>query len=191
MHVDGRRDAVGGRNRSLSTTVTLQPSGRLQLSTSARFESGTDIAQWIRNVDTTGDGVADHVFGTLRRQVIDLTLRGTYAINRDLTFQAYLQPFVAVGDYENIRRLARPRSFEFAPATIDNNPDFNRKSLNGNMVLRWEYLRGSTLFVVWNLNKRDNISDPGRFSPARDLRNAFGGETTHVLMVKASYWLNR
>jgi hypothetical protein len=122
--------------------------------------------------------------------VVDVTLRGTYSIHRDLTFQAYLQPFVAVGDYENIRRLARPRSFEFDPVVIPNNPDFNTKSLRGNMVLRWEYVRGSTLFVVWDLSQTDKTR-PGAFSAFRDLGDAFGANANHVLMVKASYWLNR
>ncbi|MEQ1730054.1 MAG: DUF5916 domain-containing protein, partial [Vicinamibacterales bacterium] len=191
FHADGRHDAVGGSNRAVRFNLTLQPSGRLQVSTAARYEVGTDIAQWIKNVDTTGDDVVDNVYGTLRRHVIDLTLRGTYAINRDVTLQAYLQPFVAVGDYDHIRRLARPRSFEFAPAELDTDPDFNRKSVSGNMVLRWEYVRGSTFFVVWNLNTSDDTSDVGRFKPAHDLRNAFRADATNVVMIKVSYWLNR
>ena len=53
----------------------------------------------------------DYVYGTLDRDVVDLTFRGTYAFNRDLTLQAYVQPFVAVGDYYDIRKLALPYSY--------------------------------------------------------------------------------
>ena len=130
------------------------------------------------------------MYGTLRRNVVDVTVRGTYSVHRDLTVQAYLQPFVAVGDYNDIRRLARPRSFAFEPVTIDSDPDFNRKSVRGNIVLRWEYVRGSTLFVVWDLSQEDK-SRPGRFEPGRDLREAFGAPATQVLMVKVAYWFNR
>ena len=101
------------------------------------------------NTDADGDGVTDHVYGTLERDVVDVTVRTTYAFTRDLTVQAYLQPFVAVGDYNNIRRLALPRTFQFDPVTIAFNPDFNTKSLRGNVVMRWEYKPGSTLFFVW------------------------------------------
>jgi hypothetical protein len=132
----------------------------------------------------------DHIYGTLRRNVVDITLRGTYSINRDLTFQGYLQPFVAAGDYENVRRLARPRSFDFEPVTVDDNPDFNKKSLRGNMVLRWEYVRGSTLFVVWDLSQKDETR-PGSFGAFRDLGSAFRASANHVFMIKVSYWLNR
>ena len=44
-------------------------------------------------------------------------MRSTFAFNRDMTLQVFLQPFVASGDYTNIRRLARPLSFDFEPAT--------------------------------------------------------------------------
>ena len=63
------------------------------------------------------------------RHVVDMTFRTTYAIQRDLTLQVFLQPFVAVGDYSDIRQLAEPRSYKFSPATVSEDPDFNDKSL--------------------------------------------------------------
>jgi len=182
--------AQNDENR-IAPELTLQPSGRLQIALAAQYIRGTDLAQWIKNTDTTGDEVDDHVYGTLRRRVVDLTVRGTYAIHRDLTLQAYLQPFVAVGDYTDIRYLARPRSFDFEATTLKTDPDFNRKSLRGNVVLRWEYIRGSTLFLVWNVLQEDK-SRPGVFSGFRDLADAFGtADARHVVMVKVSYWMNR
>lgn len=154
-----------------------------------------DIAQWIKSVDVDTDGATDYVYGTLDRHVVDVTFRTTYALNRDLTLQVFLQPFVAVGDYANIRRLARPSSFDFEPfeqqyLSVYENPDFNRKSLRGNIVLRWEYVRGSTLFVAWNMSTSDT-SRPGAFSPWRDVGDAFRAPGTHAVLVKASYWLSR
>ena len=95
---------------------------------------------------------------------------------------------VGLSHYTDIRRLARPSSFEFEPATIPFNPDFNRKSLRGNIVLRWEYLRGSTLFFVWNMSTVDRTR-PGVFAPLEDLGSVFGAPGTHVFMVKLNYWL--
>ena len=81
-------------------------------------------------------------------------------------------------------------STESSAVTIDDDPEFNTKSVRGNMVLRWEYLRGSTLFVVWDLSQKDETR-PGSFSGLRDLGDAFGAAANHVFMVKVSYWLNR
>ena len=188
MSVSGSRDEEGGWNTRIGPRLALQPSARLQTSVSTNYSVGQDVAQWITNQDVTGDGETDHVYGRLRRDVIDVTARATYAFHRDMTLEVFLQPFVAVGDYGDIRRLARPSSFEFEPATIPFDPDFNSKSLRGNIVFRWEYLRGSTLFVVWNMSTFDNAR-PGVFSPLQDLGSAFGADGTHVFMIKMNYWL--
>ena len=37
------------------------------------------------------------------------------------------------------------------------NPDFNFVEFRSNMVLRWEYIPGSTVFVVWNQGRSDNL----------------------------------
>jgi hypothetical protein len=190
LNMNRGASAVGGWFANVNTGFSVQASDRLQASIGTSYNLGRDIAQWIINSDTNDDGVLEHVYGTLRRNVLDISLRGTYSFTRDLTVQAYLQPFVAVGRYSDIRRLAQPRSFEFEPVTLPFNPDFNRKSLRGNVVMRWEYKPGSTFFFVWDLSQSD-LSRPGMFSPLRDLRSAFGAEASHVLMVKASYWLNR
>src|SRR6185503_6672804 len=115
LNVFGNREwnEEGGHSFFTGPNLSLQPSGRLQAEIGTTVTIAHDIAQWIENYDATGDGVDDHIYGTLDRHVIDVTLRTTYAINRDLTLQVFLQPFVAVGDYTNIRRLARPRSFVF------------------------------------------------------------------------------
>jgi hypothetical protein len=181
---------TGRTGGTWSPGFSYQASDRLYTAVSVNYNYGVDNAQWIANRDATGDGVVDHLYGTLHRDVIDLTLRGTWAFTRDLTLQAYLQPFVAVGDYVDHRRLARPKSYDFEAVTLAENPDFNTKSLRGNIVMRWEYKPGSTLFLVWDLSQAD-FSRPGEFSPVRDLRAAFGADATHIFMVKASYWVNR
>jgi hypothetical protein len=188
LGVNGTRDEEGGWSASLGPQLRLLPSTNLQTSLSANYRIGRDVAQWITNRDVTGDGATDHVYGKLDQRVLDITGRAIYAFHRDMTVEVFVQPFVAVGDFTDIRRLARPSSFEFEPAAIPFDPDFNRKSLRANVILRWEYVRGSTLFLVWNMSAQDE-SRPGEFSPLRDLGDAFGGEGPQVFMVKATYWL--
>jgi hypothetical protein len=166
--------------------ATFQPSGRLQASIGAVFNPEQKMAQWVANRETPA-GTTDFVYGRFRQHLLDINARATYAFSRDLTLQAFVQPFVAVGDYSDIARLARPRSFEFEPTTISFDPDFNRKSLRANAVLRWEYSRGSALFAVWNTSTTET-SRPGAFAAVRDLRGAFSGSGPHVFMVKLSYW---
>ena len=186
--MDLRRDRVGGWTLNASPTLRARPLSKLQMTIGAEYQSGLDLAQWIANVDVTGDDVIDNIYGRLLRHVISITGRATYAFSRDMTLEAYMQPFVAVGQYTDIRRLSVPRSFTFAPGTLSYDPDFNDKSVRGNVVFRWEYTKGSALFLVWNLSRTD-ASRPGVFSPRRDLARAFTGPGANALIVKFSYWL--
>ena len=65
---------------------------------------------------------------------------------------------------------------------------FNVRSLRLNAVLRWEYRPGSTLFLVWQQNRRERLDD-GSF----DLGNDFGAlrsiEPDNIFIVKVNYWL--
>ncbi len=177
-----------GWNKRANVFLRFQPRPALQATLSADYTEGEDAAQWITNTDVTGDGADDHIYGRLRRNVVSVTGRTTYAFTRDMTLEVYLQPFAAVGDYRDIRRLAQPKSFDFEPAAIAFDPDFNSKSFRSNVVFRWEYLRGSALYVVWNVANADS-SRPGRFDLFRDLRSGFGATGTQVFMVKLNYWL--
>ena len=93
----------GGWFSNLNTNVSFQPTDRLLGSVGIGYSFGIDSAQGIANTDADRDAVTDHVYGTLNRDVLDVTIRGTYSFHRDLTLQAYLQPFIACADYSDIR----------------------------------------------------------------------------------------
>jgi hypothetical protein len=65
---------------------------------------------------------------------------------------------------------------------------FDVLSFRSNLVLRWEWLRGSTLFLVWQQN-RDDFERRGRNASFGGLGDAFGAPGTNYLAVKATYWL--
>jgi hypothetical protein len=183
----GNVEDDGGGERGVESGFSLQVSDRLQASVSVNYQAGRDTAQWIKNEDLDGDSSKENIYGRLNRHVVNITGRATYSFTRDMTLEAYLQPFVAAGDYTDIRKLALPRSFTFDPVSISDNPDFNDKSLRGTIVMRWEYLRGSTLFLVWNMATSDE-SRKGEFSALRDLRTGFSAPGSHVFVAKLSYW---
>ena len=183
----GSRDAEGGWERAVEPGFNVQFSDRLQTEVSFNYQIGRDVAQWIKNDDLDTDGIEENIYGRLNRNVVNVTGRGTYSFSRDMTLEAYLQPFVAAGDYTDIRKLGLPRSFVFETVALTDNPDFSNKSLRGTIVMRWEYLRGSTLFLVWNMATKDETR-PGEFSPLRDLGAGFRAQGSHVFVAKLSYW---
>ena len=67
--------------------------------------------------------------------------------------------------------------------------NFNYKQFNSNLVIRWEYITGSSLYFVWSRNMSEFIED-GTFSGTQDLQNLFGLTGENIFLVKASYLLN-
>ncbi len=158
-----------------------------------------------------------YVFAELEQSAIDVTIRMDLALTPRMTLQVYGQPFVATGDYENFMALRTPRSYDFirygeGAATIGRsqaynsytadadgagpagpirfgNPDFRTRSFRSNVVLRWEYLPGSTLFLVWSQDRADWVRDPA-FDGIGDLQRLFSDPMRNVFLIKASYWLD-
>ncbi len=68
-------------------------------------------------------------------------------------------------------------------------PNFNFKQFNLNLVLRWEYIGGSTMFLVWSQNK--TRSDPtGEFRPGSDFGDLFGTPGESIFRFKINYYIN-
>ncbi|MCY3739065.1 MAG: DUF5916 domain-containing protein, partial [Gemmatimonadaceae bacterium] len=173
--------------------LELRPMSRLSLEVGPGYGYNRNFAQWVENADDDGDGEDDRfVFGELDSRVLEVGLRGDWAFTPGLSLQLYLQPFVTTGDYGAIKELARPRSYEFLPYTgLEENPDFHRRSLRSNLVLRWEYGPGSTLFAVWQQSRDrdfDGVRDP-RFRPTGDLTRAFADDGDSIFLIKLNRWL--
>ncbi|MGD2153032.1 MAG: DUF5916 domain-containing protein [Gemmatimonadales bacterium] len=66
--------------------------------------------------------------------------------------------------------------------------DFNIRSLRLNAVLRWEYRPGSTIFLVWQQNRRDRVND-GSFDLGRDIDALGSIDSENVFILKVNYWL--
>ena len=67
-------------------------------------------------------------------------------------------------------------------------PNFTFRSLRGNAVFRWEYVPGSTLFLVWTQD-RASEEGAGDFDFSRDRRALFDSPANHVFLIKVNYWL--
>ncbi len=68
-------------------------------------------------------------------------------------------------------------------------PDFNFKQFRSTVVLRWEYLSGSTLFFVWSSSKTA-YDFTGAFDPLNDLDALREAEGENFFSIKVNYYLN-
>jgi hypothetical protein len=171
-----------------------------------RFSSSLSM-NWSHNVDpqqfygqfTDGSGV-HYTFAHLDQTTTSATVRLNYTFSPTLSVQAYGAPFVSKGTYSDIRQLSStPRAAEyedrytvFADTSVTNNPGgFNFKAFQSNLVFRWEYRPGSTLFVVWNEGRQGSRGVEGTNDFGGDLRELMQLHPTNVFLIKMSYWLNR
>jgi uncharacterized protein DUF5916/cellulose/xylan binding protein with CBM9 domain len=69
------------------------------------------------------------------------------------------------------------------------NPDFGLASLRGNAVLRWEFLPGSTLYLVWTQNRSGSDLDP-TYGASRAMTRLGDAPPENIFAVKVSYWWN-
>jgi hypothetical protein len=191
-----RGDAGHNSSLNLNPQLTMNASTRFSTTLGLNWTANRADNQWFGNFDTLG---THYTFAYLKQQTLSLTADLGYTVSTTLSVQWHLQPFVSRGTFSNVRELADPRSASYGgryqayfDTTVTNHPGgVDSKQFNSNLVVRWEYRPGSTLFVVWTQG-RDAfapLAAPGGMSG--DLRGLFDLHPDNTFLVKISYWLNR
>ncbi|HXL07316.1 MAG TPA: DUF5916 domain-containing protein [Gemmatimonadales bacterium] len=185
----------GGRSRSLNLSPELdfKVASRVTASIAPNYTRTSNAVQPLGPVrDTT------YVFAHLEQKQLGVTMRFTYPFTASATLQVYAQPFVSKGTYSNVQQLSHtPRARDFAsryetdPVAADNPGGFNYKQFRSNVVFRWEYRPGSTLFVVWSQGRHASTGVAGPRSLGGDLADLFTLVPDNSFLVKLSYWINR
>jgi hypothetical protein len=193
--------ADGGRTHSVSfgPGVDLKLMGRFSSSLSMNHSHNVRDNQWYGlNTDTLN--VDQYTFARLDQRTTSATMRLNYTFTPSVSLQAYAQPFVSKGTYSSVRALSsspRAKRYEdrytfFADSSVTNDPGgFNFKALQSNVVFRWEYAPGSTLFAVWNHGRQGFDSVEGDKSFRGDVQDLFSLHPANTFLIKMSYWLNR
>ncbi|MDX1438338.1 MAG: DUF5916 domain-containing protein [Rubricoccaceae bacterium] len=142
------------------------------------------------------------IFGLRDTRAFSLSTRANVIFSPKLSLQLYGQIFTARGRYDNFQLLANPdelRSLDAYPKRRD----FSLQSLHANLVLRWEYRPGSTLFVVWTqarnsgdmeellLNGSPIPSSPYDVSTGDQISDTFSIFPQNAFLIKLNYLLMR
>ncbi|MEZ4388164.1 MAG: DUF5916 domain-containing protein [Candidatus Krumholzibacteriia bacterium] len=173
--------------------------GRLSIN----YQDNHDAAHWLLNEAAAGGigGVA-YVFAELDQQTVDATLRASWLPGRDLSVELYVQPYLTAGSYRNPRFLATPDTRDLRPYDRGDGTDpardhgFTYAALNLNLVMRWEYSPGSTVYLVFT-HGRESYDDRGSHAGGRDdfddrLRASllFDQEPRSTVLFKVNHWFS-
>jgi len=194
-----RSDGGRSNNISLSPEIDFKLASRITASLSPSYSrSRNDVQPLGPTTDTSK--VTHYLFGHLEQKQLALTMRFTYPFTASMSLQVYAQPFISKGTFSNVRELsATPRAADYASryqaygdtAYTNNIGGFNFKQFRSNVVYRWEYRPGSTLFVVWSQGRRRFTGFEGTQSFQGDLSDLFNLRPDNSFLVKLSYWINR
>jgi len=183
---------IGSYVRNGGVTLNFRPSSNLLLSVAPYYSRSYDHTQYLfAQVDPTATSTYGrrYVFADLDQRSFELGTRVDWTLHSRLSFQLYVQPFIASGDYHDYHSLAAARTADYTPYPgVVPDPDFNFRSVRGSAVVRWEFRPGSALYVVWNENRSD-VAPIGNLSINRDLRAISTAPSHDVFLVKVSYWI--
>lgn len=126
------------------------------------------------------------VFGDRDLDYFDVAIRGILTLTNKLSLQFFSQLMFYKWHYQNFKRLVNPAVFEIIDIPFYFK-DLNFKVMNTNIVLRWEFLPGSTLFFVWTHMKED-INNVYFTNLNNDISDIFRILPNNVLLIKFNYW---
>lgn len=188
-----------GAYLNINPTVTVRVASRWSTSASVSITRSKDDWQWFGNFTDTLTGTTHYTFAHLWQRTVGLQLRVDYTATPTLTLQAYAEPFVTRGTYSNIRELsANPRAVEYAnrfqpygdTAVANHAGGFNFRQFRSNVVLRWEYAPGSTVYLVWTQGRQDSGPDGSATAYGSDIRNLFRTRPDNTFLVKVAHWFD-
>lgn len=210
------QDETDNWGLGVSTNLSWRPASNVDLTASPNVNWSRDEWQFLASNNVLGED--QWVFGDIRQTTVAMTFRGNLTLSPTFTLQAYVQPFVSTARYEAFRRVVAPRANTFwgqfedftadqivrpgdGPVELDfdrdgatdlqfNEPDFTYLSFRSNVVLRWEYLLGSTVFLVWQHGRTGYMSGEGQFDLGNNLDELFRSDFENVFLVKLNYWIS-
>ncbi|MCV9388141.1 DUF5916 domain-containing protein [Reichenbachiella ulvae] len=196
------------KNVNFRFSVNYQPTDALRVSLSPRVSHRRNALQYIDQIEDAEQ--MHYLMGEVQQQTYSMSLRANYNITPNLTIELWAQPFMASGQYQKFKFDSDTNAGEFEDRFLDLNtqyvydedqsyytidgynglqfddPDFNIVEFRSNLVTRWEYIPGSTLFLVWSNNGGQfDRSEKNEFS---DLSaNLKGLESTNTFLIKYTY----
>ncbi|MBE0651481.1 MAG: hydrolase [Bacteroidales bacterium] len=202
-----------GNSLNLNLGVHYQPFSFLKLSLNPGFYQSSDELIYVNNYQVNNKDL--YLVSSINQTQLSANFRVSLSFSPDLSLEYWGQPFLFSADYYGYKRVQNPDQKDFEnqfyqysgsqlqydpgnnqylindPAnpssalTLDN-PNFSVVEFRSNMVLRWEFVPGSTLFMVWAQSNNDSNS-MGVFNFRNNISDLTATKPTNVFLLKFSY----
>ncbi len=209
------RDRQNSWNATATAGISFRPGTQWEVTIDPRIARSANTRQYIATMGGVGRAETynnRYVFATVDRSELSARFRVNYAITPELTLETYAEPFAASGRFYDFGEMATPRSEQLRLYGTDgttisqpdangrrtvvadgqtfvlSNQDFNARSFRSNMVLRWEWRPGSTLFAVWQQDRAARLAS-GEHVQISDVWNSLSQTGSNFFAIKMNYWL--
>jgi len=197
------------KNNGYSLSLSVRPTNTLVLSLSPSYSNSMNELQYFTGMELNGED--RYIFATLNQRILSMSLRINFNITPDLTIQYWGQPFTGDIKFSEYKIITDHTAEEFRDRfhtydeteisysdgeyTVDNgeynfsfdNPDFKPNEWLSNLVVRWEFLPGSTAYLVWS-QTRSYYGGSGEYNLGDNLDYLFTDKkANNVFLVKFSY----
>jgi hypothetical protein len=203
----------GASNTHVQGTFSMRPGPRWQFTVAPYYDRITEPQQYISTLSGGRPVTYDsrYVFAFIDRSTMSMEYRLGLTIKPDVNLDVYAEPFSASGHYYDYGELLEPGSRDRLKYGTDGtiltvnpdgsqvvnvggstfnlrNRDFNTLSFRSNVVLRWEWRTGSTLYVVWQQDRSGTETLPTRVG-IDDAFRSLTAPGTNTFLVKMSFWV--
>ena len=214
FYVGGYSPQDQGYFNSVENELYWKISPFLNLSVYADWDQECRSMQYITDVDFHGE--TRYILGRILTNSTSMQLGVNWNITPNISLEYRGRPFFMSGNYDEFKvvtdgdnKVYEERFDRFTDnITLTDgvyscdedrdlvtdyefdNPDFVYASFQSNLVFRWEYQPGSTIFLVWSQN---NAFDSGEstLNLPENIRNLRTEIPQNVLLMKVSYRLGR
>lgn len=198
----------------LSANLTYKPINTLRLSLSPSIRFNKTEFQYTTEIDF--NEAPRYIFGGLDQTTFNLVARIDVNLTPDLSLQYYGSPFISSVNYIDFKRITNPKAdnyydryhlFSGNEINYDNigmmynidetgdgiydysfsNPSFNFKEFNSNLILRWEYTPGSSIYLVWSQGRNEYEECNCGFEFKQNIKDLFKISPRDVFLLKVSY----
>jgi uncharacterized protein DUF5916/cellulose/xylan binding protein with CBM9 domain len=196
--------------KRLSLGIDYRPTDFIQLSLDPSYNKSDNYMIYVETIEQ--DNGDTYLVSSIEKEFVSMDIRIDVGITPDLSIQFWGQPFVFSGDYIDFKKVVDPMATNFMDQyyqyadneitfdfddniyTVDDgietftfeNPDFSFYEFRSNLVIRWEYIPGSTAYLVWSQGRTGDHPD-GDFSLSENIDRLSSLKAHNVFLLKLSY----
>jgi len=181
-------DFYAGNSRTAPWWMTemlfrYRPASNMEFILYGEYTHDFDQLMWVDNPDDKTS-----IFADKDQNILNINASASVVFRNNLSCQLSAAGLLTGLDYYDYRRYLG--GFTYTRPQSGYNKDYNFSVLNSTFLLRWEYLPGSTLYLVWTRSRTEVDNTVSELIFWRDFKRFFKGEARNIFLVKVSYWLN-